>query len=106
MGDIKNHIDADHYLCYADDSYVVLEGTSLDNLKKRIEKTSYKHVTYLRQLGMKVNEIKSKVVIFCKKDHIKASVSGAGININTKNEMAVLGMIFGENLCWDSHARC
>lgn len=90
--------DRVHFLSYPDDSYVVIQDTSMTNLKKNIARTSKSHVEYLKSLVMKVNESKTEVVIFSRKGGLETDVDIAGASICTKSEMTVLGLTLDENL--------
>jgi len=104
-GQISNVIGADHYTSYADDSYVLITGKSLDEAINKISIVSRKHVEYLKSLGLVVNESKSEAVVFTKHGQTTAQIDICGTSIVTKDRMKVLGIIFHCNLSWEPQIR-
>jgi len=78
-------------------------GNTLDESKEKIARISGAHVTYLKSLGLVVNETKTEAVIFTKKDIIISDINIAGTIVQTKEKMKVLGIIFDANLKWEAH---
>ena len=69
----------------------------------RISEISRSHASALTQLGMKVNETKSEVVIFTKKGHYQEEFDVAGASITSQHTMKILGVTFDDNLSWCPH---
>jgi len=103
-GGLKNKLGVQHFVCYADDSYVIITGTNLNETLSQTELISKKHVELLHNLGMKVNTDKSEVVIF-NKTPIRAEVTIGTSKIMSKSDMRVLGIIFDEHLKWETQIR-
>jgi len=103
-GGLKDAIGAENFVCYADDSYVVIEGSGVDEIKAKTESISKKHVVELHKLGMVVNTSKSEVVIFSKKPIITDVIIGDAL-VKTKTDMKVLGIIFDAQLKWETHVK-
>jgi len=103
MSGIAEIINADKYVTYADDSYVVITGTTLQEVKDRVKLISCKHVAELQRRGMKVNAAKTEVVIFSKKAKLREEIDIAGTIISSKSSMKALGVLFDQNLNWKEH---
>jgi len=67
--------------------------------------TKLYHVTYLKGLGLVVNENKTEAVVFTKKDCIKTETDISGVKVTTKEVMKVLGVKFDSNLSWGPHIK-
>jgi hypothetical protein len=83
---------------YADDAYVVVshpEGDS-STLESMTENCLQHHITYLRHLGMIVNQSKTEFI------HIHRSSSPL-VNIHTQDTMKVLGVNLDHKLTWSTH---
>jgi len=60
----------------------------------------------LKRLGMKVNVDKTEVVVFSKnKEVTRTHVTIGDINIETKSDMKVLGVIIDNHLQWEAQVR-
>jgi len=66
---------------------------------------SCKHVTYLKSLGLVVNESKTEAVAFTKKDTIMTEIEITGFEVMTKDVMKVLDVKFDCNLNWGPHIK-
>lgn len=69
-GGLKSMLNVDHFVCYTDDSYVVITDSDLENAKRRVNETSKWHTEELKKLGMKVNVDKTDVVVFSKNKEV------------------------------------
>jgi hypothetical protein len=94
---------ADKFVCYADDSYVVVADNTLDEVQSRIRDISLRHIVELRRRGMKVNESKTEVLVFSKKGETIAEFDIAGTKVKSGTTMKALGVIFDNNLSWKPH---
>jgi len=47
---------------YADDTYVIVCGKSISDTESKVKKTLSKHVSYLKSIGMVVNETKTELM--------------------------------------------
>jgi hypothetical protein len=90
---------------YADDTYVVIQSDTWDDIGIKTERIINHHVDYLKNLGMTVNEAKTEIMLV-------GNEKGKGptrINIKDspcviKPQIKVLGIIFDKNLKWDAQA--
>ncbi len=101
-GWIGENLGADHYICYADDSYVIIIEKDIELAVNRLEAISSTHIARLESLGMKVNPSKTESVIFTKKGTETRSVNINNHLLETKTSMKVLGILFDNNLRWDT----
>jgi len=102
---IQSLVQADKYVCFADDSYVLVSEPDLTTAYNRVKDISQTHADELRNLGMVVNEAKSEVVIFSRKKICKSDLNIAGTTITSKRSMKVLGTIFDGCLSWEDHIK-
>jgi len=90
-------------ISYADDSYVIVRPKNLNNLSSLVENTLAKHIDFLRDLGMIVNESKTEIMWIGKNrsfDYVKV-----GQNLIPFSEtMKALGVYFQGDLSWDAQA--
>jgi len=87
---------------YADNSYVIVAGTCIEELKDSVNNISKKHVAFLKSMGMVVNPEKTEVVVFGKTP-IVAPFSIDGIMVNSGLQMKALGLTIQPNLKWNLH---
>ena len=88
---------------YADDSYVVIAPDDINNISELTENTLLKHIKYLRELGMIVNETKTEMMwLGANKliDHVMIGPTA----IPLTNKMKALGIYIQGNLGWDAQA--
>jgi len=102
-GDLATDLGCDHFISYADDSYVVVYGKTLDEVKEKITSVSKLHIKKLKLLGMKVNESKSEVVIFGKNQPVDADIYIGDVIVKSTATMKVLGITFDSKLTWEPH---
>ena len=86
-------------ITYADDSYVIVEAHSMENLKERAEKAFRQHNLFLKSIGMVTNVDKTEAVVFSKTLH-SISLVVENQQIKTQDRMKVLGVVFTYNLNW------
>jgi hypothetical protein len=103
---IKEVLKVDHFISYADDSYVVVEASTPEEASIMAKEVSRRHIDYLSMIGMKPNPSKTEVVVFSKsKFPIEIEVDIAGSIIKSKSSMKVLGTVFDHKLSWDENIR-
>jgi len=105
-GDLASELGCNHFISYADDSYVVIKGDTLEEVKSKIKAVSTRHIKKLNKLGMKVNESKSEAVIFGKKAQSGIDINIGDVVIKTTEVMKVLGITFDSKLSWEAHISC
>jgi hypothetical protein len=85
---------------YADDSYVVIEASSMQELKEVAEEVIKKHLAWLSANGMVCNTSKTEMMALnCEPMVLKVGDA----DVETKDEMKVLGLIFDDKLNWSRH---
>jgi hypothetical protein len=102
MGRLADQLQHHEIVGFADDTYVIIEGDSIEELKTKTSEISQRHVDYLEALGMVVNKSKTEVVIF-DKDPIITEITFAGTEVKSVSQMKALGVILAHNLKWDQH---
>ena len=91
---------------YADDSYVMVEGVNIDQLRKKAESVMKEHNQFLNSIGMITNPEKTEATIFSKELHTITLRLDDRV-IQTIQSMKVLGLTFNYNLDWSIHvANC
>lgn len=87
---------------YADDSYVVLTDHNQESLIKKTEECISRHITSLEEIGMKVNEAKTEIILFGK-DQPTALLNVKGTAVESKTKMKALGVHIDSTLSWSAH---
>jgi len=76
---------ASHITSYADDSNIVIQDEDLENLVHKTEVCLSKHIECLEEIGMKVNEDKTEIILFGKDNpNILINVKGAAVESKSK----------------------
>jgi len=89
---------------FADDTYVMVQSDTWTSLKSKTEEVLNYHVTYLRSLGMTVNESKTEMMIVGSNSLAPSQVTIKRKNCDIKTSMKALGITLDSNLKWDIHA--
>ncbi len=89
---------------YADDTYVIVSPSEQLTVKEVTERTIHKHITYLRSIGMVVNEAKTEVMWIGNGPSTITNIKIGASNVSLVNKMKALGIIFEGNLAWDAQA--
>jgi len=87
---------------YADDSYVVISDNNQDNLIRRTETCISMHIGNLEEIGMKVNEAKTEIIIFGKNTP-PSNVIVKGVTVTTKDCIKALGVQIDKDMSWKTH---
>jgi len=85
---------------YADDTYVVVEGSSKEEMLQVLEKTLKQHFEWLGSIGMICNLTKTELISFCGEE-IECSVNG--VSMKSKETIKVLGVLMDNKLSWSQH---
>jgi len=85
---------------YADDSYLIRGNKNKEIALRRLQFQIQKVQNWLTSSGLKVNLEKTEIVIFHRTDTAKSSIKINKIEISTKKQMSVLGVIFDSKLEW------
>jgi hypothetical protein len=90
-------------VCYADDSYLVFEGDSWDEVCKIASTETTCVMDWLQDVGMVVNSLKTEAMYFSKYDQVGLKIQVASSEIQVGTTMGVLGVMFDSKLFWGSH---
>jgi hypothetical protein len=85
---------------YADDSYLIRGNKNKEIALRRLQFQIQKVQNWLTSSGLKVNLEKTEIVIFHRTDTATSSIKINEIEISTKKQMSVLGVIFDSKLDW------
>jgi hypothetical protein len=93
-------LEKEDVMSYADDNYLIrgnkIKEVALQRLQFQVQKVQ----KWLTGSGLKVNVEKTEIVIFHKKDTATTSIKLNEVEIHTKKQMSVLGVIFDSKLEW------
>ena len=90
---------------FADDNYVVRRNKHLTELPKEMKETLEKIIKWLSESGLKVNDCKTEMCLFYRKETRPVKININGTEITSKNSMNVLGVNFDSKLNWQSHVQ-
>ena len=90
---------------FADDNYVIKWNKSLTELIVDMKATIELITKWLRQSGLKVNDSKTEICLFYRKDHPPITLVINNVEITTKKHMNVLGIAFDSKLQWHNQVQ-
>ena len=97
---IRPLYDFEKLTTFADDNYIIERNNNkkiaLEELGRRLEKI----IKWLKDSGLKVNESKTELCIFHRKNNTEGTLTVDNIVVTSKNEMNVLGLTFDSRLSW------
>jgi len=99
MSQLQSIVHPWELVAYADDSYVIVQGTDMNELKTCTEGVMSKHYEWLKSIGMICNRSKTELIVF---GNNKLSVEVGGESIESKNTIKVLGILIDCDLRWTS----
>jgi len=102
LGALAREIQHDQLVTYADDTYVIITGETLEELKANVQHISRRHVTFLKNMGMVVNPSKTEVIVF-DKNPVVTTFSIDGEMVLSETTMKALGVVWQHNLKWTKH---
>jgi len=101
--ELKIKIPSDAVLTsYADDSYVVLHDEDQGSLVEKIENCLTTHIEALEEIGMKVNEEKTEIILFGK-NNPPVTINVKGTAVESKASIKALGIVIDKGLTWNDH---
>jgi len=105
VGQVMRDLIGCGYAGYAEDTYVVNNGTTLDQAIENTGINIIKHTENLRKIGMVVNQDKTKLVVFSKSKNCPEVEILLNDNIILKSlrKMKPLGINFDYKLKWNVH---
>ena len=95
--------DIENLTCFADDKFPLVFSKNRLVLVKLMEKKLGVIVNWLSKSGMKVNEQKTDLCLFYKRDVAPISIVLSGQVISSNKTINVLGVIFDSKLQWSDH---
>jgi len=90
-------------ISYADDTYVIIEGDSQQEVLSLLTDKLTSHISYLKSVGMVVNETKTELMWIGNESHAD-SVAINGKTLFFTNHIKALGIIIQSNLSWNMQA--
>jgi hypothetical protein len=93
-------LEKEDLISYADDSYLIRGNKNKETALQRLQFQIQKVQNWLTSSGLKVNIEKTEIVIFYKTDTATTSIKLNEIEVYTKKQMSVLGVIFDSKLEW------
>jgi len=92
-------------ISYADDTYIIIEDDNENDLKLLLISTLDNHVSYLKSVGMVVNETKTELMWLGKNtDSFSKQIIFNGKTLEFKNHIKALGVIIQNDLSWSKQA--
>ena len=85
---------------FADDNYTIKWNSDIDILKADLENSLSRVVTWLTKSGLKVNEAKTEICLFSRTNMPPVFIKISNQEVESKNQINVLGIIFDSNLQW------
>ena len=93
-------LDLEKIILFADDNYVIVWNKHVEVLKKEMERKLGLIIEWLRKSGLKVNETKTELCLFHRKDKPPIEITLYNQSITSKSSMNVLGVLFDSKLQW------
>ena len=95
--------DLEVFLAFADDSYVTKCNKSLELLMVDMKKSLEAITKWLRQSGLKVNQAKTDLCLFFKRDCRPIEIIIDNCVLTSSKVINVLGVLFDTKLQWTEH---
>lgn len=106
INDLVNIEKSAKFIIYADDSSILFSGPNINDLVLQCNNTLSKLSTWSRLNEIKINPLKTKIIIFRARSKVVTRLSPIvyeGLNIAVVNEHKILGVTFSAHLSWNSH---
>jgi len=105
LGELQHKLGPNSNLVsYADDTYVLVSGNSEQEVINNTEVTLKKHIDYLKEMGMVVNESKTESMWIGPSEPSKDSIRVNGTVCKFSNNIKALGIYLDKDLSWDKQA--
>jgi len=102
LGGLVDEINYSQIVTYADDSYVIIDGDTTEEIQEKVSTISTCHVNFLKAKGMIVNPDKTEIIVFERKfEPIIFKIDGT--NVESTKTIKALGLTFKHDLQWDVH---
>jgi hypothetical protein len=103
--DLYNSVGEGYLVSYADDSYVIVDAASHDELLQKTVETMNQHLTWLRDNGMICNVEKTEFMVVNPPKVGSLSITVDGREIKSQPNIKVLGILFDDALSWLPHVQ-
>ena len=90
---------------FADDNYIVKHGKQISELINQLKTTIEIIIKWLKESGLKVNDDKTEICLFYRKDTPPIKIEINGIEITSLKSINVLGITFDSKLNWQIQAQ-
>lgn len=88
---------------YADDNYLVKSNKSKEIALQRLTFQCKKVTTWMKRSGLRVNISKTELIVFQRNDTAECKIKVNNVEVTSKKEVSVLGIIFDSKLSWSNH---
>lgn len=88
---------------YADDSYNSVVEDSKESMVEKLPEMLRKHVMWLRNSGMIVNDSKTELIIFSKDNNESLSISVGETVLKSQKSIKALGVVIDNKMKWGNH---
>jgi len=107
VGKCMSGLEGCNFVSYADDSYVLNYGNTIDEAKSAARKNMIKHISNLREAGMVVNQAKTEVIAFSKSKAVNTIEIDLddGTRLQSAKKIKALGIWIDDKLKWDAHVK-
>ena len=95
-------LELEKIVLFADDNYVLNWNKNKDDLLSEMKLKLEKITKWLTDSGLKVNESKTELCLFHRKDHPQINLPFNNQILTSKPQMNVLGVTFDSKLNWPS----
>ena len=92
--------DLEDLSAFADDNYTIKWNRDINILKADLENSLSRVVSWLTKSGLKVNEAKTEICLFSRTNMPPVFIKISNQEVESKNQINVLGIIFDSNLQW------
>jgi exonuclease III len=90
---------------FADDNYILKSGKQIPELINQLKLTIESIIKWLKESGLKVNDDKTEICLFYRKDTPPIKIEINGNEISSSQSMNVLGITFDSKLNWQIQAQ-
>ena len=97
--------DLEDLYAFADDIFIPKQGATRQNLIEDLVKSIEAVRKGLKQSGLKLNEEKTELCLFSRKDAAPIIVPIGQSLIKSSDSINVLGVTFDSKLCWSTHIK-
>ena len=93
-------LEIEDMISYADDSYLIKGNKNKQIALQRLSFQLKKAKKWLTNSGLKVNVEKTELIIFHRTDTATTSIRTNGVDVQSKREISVLGILFDAKMEW------